>query len=134
MSRRCWTGQATVRQQKCLPGRACTEQQLPFNLWCLVATALGYENIIGIDLDDKKLALAHAQGAKAVFNARAPALPAKQQALTGGIMSSIDFVGSQASASMGIGMLARGRICDLRPVRRRYHPVAADAADTRDYH
>lgn len=74
----------------------------------LIARALGYENIIGIDLDDKKLEMALAQGAKAVFNARDPALSAKLQALTGGIMSSIDFVGSQASASMGIGLLARG--------------------------
>jgi D-arabinose 1-dehydrogenase-like Zn-dependent alcohol dehydrogenase len=77
-----------------------------------VLRAQGIANIIGCDIDDAKLAAAAKLGAKRTVNTRAP------DALQGlqGVAGAIDFVGSPATAALGIGALRKGGryvICGL---------------------
>jgi D-arabinose 1-dehydrogenase-like Zn-dependent alcohol dehydrogenase len=77
-----------------------------------VLKAKGVKNIIGCDIDDAKLAAAAKQGAKNTVNTRAP--DALQQLQ--GVAGAIDFVGSPATASLGIAALRKGGryvICGL---------------------
>ncbi len=77
-----------------------------------VLRAKGARNIIGCDIDDAKLSAAAKLGAKKTVNTRAPdALQALQ-----GVAGTIDFVGSPATAALGIGALRKGGryvICGL---------------------
>jgi D-arabinose 1-dehydrogenase-like Zn-dependent alcohol dehydrogenase len=77
-----------------------------------VLRAKGARNIIGCDLDDAKLSAAAKLGAKRTVNTRAPeALQTLQ-----GVAAAIDFVGSPATAALGIGALRKGGryvICGL---------------------
>ncbi|HYN13555.1 MAG TPA: alcohol dehydrogenase [Burkholderiales bacterium] len=77
-----------------------------------VLRAKGVGNIIGCDIDDAKLSAAAKLGAKKTVNTRAPdALQALQ-----GVAGTIDFVGSPATAALGIGALRKGGryvICGL---------------------
>jgi D-arabinose 1-dehydrogenase-like Zn-dependent alcohol dehydrogenase len=77
-----------------------------------VLRAKGVKNIIGCDIDEAKLAAAAKQGAKKTLNTKAP--DALQQLQ--GIAAAIDFVGSPATASLGIAALRKGGryiICGL---------------------
>lgn len=69
-----------------------------------VLRAQGVRNIIGCDIDDGKLAAAAKQGAKRTVNTRAP--DALQQIQ--GVAGAIDFVGSPATAALGIAALRKG--------------------------
>jgi D-arabinose 1-dehydrogenase-like Zn-dependent alcohol dehydrogenase len=69
-----------------------------------VLRAKGVRNIIGCDIDDTKLAAAKTLGAKTTVNTRnADALQQIQ-----GIAGALDFVGSPATASLGIAALRKG--------------------------
>jgi D-arabinose 1-dehydrogenase-like Zn-dependent alcohol dehydrogenase len=77
-----------------------------------VLKAKGVKNIIGCDIDEAKLAAAAKQGAKKTVNTRAP--DALQQLQ--GVAGAIDFVGSPATAALGIAALRKGGryvICGL---------------------
>jgi D-arabinose 1-dehydrogenase-like Zn-dependent alcohol dehydrogenase len=77
-----------------------------------VLRAKGAGNIIGCDIDEAKLSAAAKLGAKKTANTRAPdALQTLQ-----GVAAVIDFVGSPATAALGIGALRKGGryvICGL---------------------
>jgi D-arabinose 1-dehydrogenase-like Zn-dependent alcohol dehydrogenase len=77
-----------------------------------VLQARGVRNVIGCDIDDTKLAAAGKLGAKKTVNTRgADALQQIQ-----GVAAAIDFVGSQATAALGIAALRKGGryvICGL---------------------
>jgi D-arabinose 1-dehydrogenase-like Zn-dependent alcohol dehydrogenase len=77
-----------------------------------ILRAQGVKNIIGCDIDDAKLAAAARQGAKRTVNTKAP--DALQQLQ--GVAAAIDFVGSPATASIGVAALRKGGryvICGL---------------------
>ena len=77
-----------------------------------VLRAKGVRNIIGCDIDDAKLGAAAKLGAKKTVNTRAPDALAQIQ----GIAGAIDFVGSAATAALGIAALRKGGryvICGL---------------------
>lgn len=77
-----------------------------------VLRAKGVKNIIGCDIDEAKLAAAAKLGARKTVNTRAP--DALQQIQ--GAAGAIDFVGSPATASLGIAALRKGGryvICGL---------------------
>ena len=69
-----------------------------------VLRATGVKRIIGCDIDEAKLAAAAKLGARKTVNTRAP--DALQQLQ--GIAGAIDFVGSPATASLGIAALRKG--------------------------
>jgi len=60
--------------------------------------------IVGCDIDDAKLAAAKKLGAKKTVNTRAPDALRQMQ----GVAAAIDFVGSPATASLGIAALRKG--------------------------
>ncbi|HEY1289352.1 MAG TPA: alcohol dehydrogenase [Burkholderiales bacterium] len=69
-----------------------------------ILKARGIRNIIGCDIDDTKLAAAQRLGAKKTVNTRgAEALQQVQ-----GVAGAIDFVGSPATAALGIAALRKG--------------------------
>jgi D-arabinose 1-dehydrogenase-like Zn-dependent alcohol dehydrogenase len=77
-----------------------------------VLRAQGAKNIVACDIDDAKLTVAAKLGAKRTVNTRAP--DAADQVR--GIAGALDFVGSPATASLGIGALRKGGryiICGL---------------------
>jgi D-arabinose 1-dehydrogenase-like Zn-dependent alcohol dehydrogenase len=77
-----------------------------------VLRAKGVKHIVGCDIDDAKLAAAAKQGAKTTVNTQQPDAIQKLQ----GIAAAIDFVGSPATAALGIGALRKGGryvICGL---------------------
>jgi alcohol dehydrogenase, propanol-preferring len=69
-----------------------------------ILKARGVRNIIGCDIDDAKLAAARRLGAKKTVNTRAA--EALQQVQ--GVAGAIDFVGSPATAALGIAALRKG--------------------------
>jgi D-arabinose 1-dehydrogenase-like Zn-dependent alcohol dehydrogenase len=69
-----------------------------------VLRAKGAKNIVACDIDDAKLVAARKLGAKETVNTRAPDA-AKQLA---GIAAAADFVGSPATAALGLGALRKG--------------------------
>jgi alcohol dehydrogenase, propanol-preferring len=69
-----------------------------------VLRAKGAKHIVACDIDDAKLAAARKQGAHLTLNTKAP--DANQQLQ--GIAAAIDFVGSPATAALGIGALRKG--------------------------
>jgi D-arabinose 1-dehydrogenase-like Zn-dependent alcohol dehydrogenase len=77
-----------------------------------VLRARGLKNIVACDIDDAKLAAAAKLGAKELVNTRSPDAGQK----LAGIAAAIDFVGSPATAALGIGGLRKGGryvICGL---------------------
>ena len=77
-----------------------------------VLRARGVKQILACDIDDAKLAAARKQGAKEVINTRGSDAIQKMQ----GLAAAIDFVGSPATAALGIGALRKGGryvICGL---------------------
>jgi D-arabinose 1-dehydrogenase-like Zn-dependent alcohol dehydrogenase len=77
-----------------------------------VLRAKGVKQIVACDIDDAKLDAARKQGAKEVVNTRAADAAQKLQ----GLAAAIDFVGSPATAALGIGALRKGGryvICGL---------------------
>ncbi len=77
-----------------------------------VLRAKGVKQIVACDIDDSKLAAAAKQGAKTTLNTKADDANQKLQ----GIAAAIDFVGSPATAALGIGALRKGGryvICGL---------------------
>jgi D-arabinose 1-dehydrogenase-like Zn-dependent alcohol dehydrogenase len=77
-----------------------------------VLRARGIKEIVACDIDDSKLAAATKLGAKKTVNTRAPDAGASLQ----GIAAAIDFVGSPATAALGIAALRKGGryiICGL---------------------
>jgi D-arabinose 1-dehydrogenase-like Zn-dependent alcohol dehydrogenase len=76
-----------------------------------VLRARGVKNIVACDIDDAKLATAAKLGARRTVNTRDNA-PGKLQGMAG----ALDFVGSAATAALGIGALRKGGryvICGL---------------------
>ena len=69
-----------------------------------VLRARGVKNIVACDIDDAKLATAGKLGARETLNTRAPDAPQKLQ----GIAGVIDFVGTPATAALGIAALRKG--------------------------
>jgi D-arabinose 1-dehydrogenase-like Zn-dependent alcohol dehydrogenase len=69
-----------------------------------VLKARGVANIIGGDIDEAKLAAARKLGAKKTVNTRAADALQQMQ----GVAASIDFVGSPATAALGIAALRKG--------------------------
>ena len=77
-----------------------------------ILRARGAKNIVACDIDNAKLEVAAKMGAKETLNTRAGDAPPKLQ----GLAAAIDFVGSPATASLGIGALRKGGryvICGL---------------------
>jgi D-arabinose 1-dehydrogenase-like Zn-dependent alcohol dehydrogenase len=77
-----------------------------------VLRAKGVKHIVGCDIDDAKLAAAAKQGAKTTVNTQVQDSIQKLQ----GIAAAIDFVGSPATAALGIAALRKGGryvICGL---------------------
>ena len=77
-----------------------------------VLRAQGAKNIVACDIDDAKLAVAAKLGAKRTINTRASEAPEQLR----GIAGALDFVGSPATAMLGIGALRKGGryiICGL---------------------
>jgi D-arabinose 1-dehydrogenase-like Zn-dependent alcohol dehydrogenase len=77
-----------------------------------VLRAEGVRHVIACDIDDAKLAAAARLGAKETVNTGEPDAGPKLQ----GIAAAIDFVGSPATAALGIGALRKGGryvICGL---------------------
>ncbi len=77
-----------------------------------ILRARGAKNIVACDIDNAKLEVAGKMGAKETLNTRAGDAPPKLQ----GLAAAIDFVGSPATASLGIGALRKGGryvICGL---------------------
>lgn len=75
----------------------------------LIAQGLGYERVLAVDVDAGKLAWARANGAQVAVNARdANAAQQIKDATGGGAMAMVDFVGSSATAQLGIDVLTRG--------------------------
>jgi D-arabinose 1-dehydrogenase-like Zn-dependent alcohol dehydrogenase len=77
-----------------------------------VLRAKGVRHVVACDIDDAKLAAAARLGAKETVNTGAPNAGPKLQ----GIAAAIDFVGSPATAALGIGALRKGGryvICGL---------------------
>jgi D-arabinose 1-dehydrogenase-like Zn-dependent alcohol dehydrogenase len=77
-----------------------------------VLRARGVKNIVGCDIDDAKLAVAAKLGAKRTVNTRADGAGAQLQ----GVAGVLDFVGSPATAALGIAALRKGAryvICGL---------------------
>ena len=77
-----------------------------------ILRARGVKHIVACDIDDAKLGVATRMGAKETLNTRAADAPPKLQ----GLAAAIDFVGSPATASLGIGALRKGGryvICGL---------------------
>ncbi|HUQ25508.1 MAG TPA: alcohol dehydrogenase [Burkholderiales bacterium] len=69
-----------------------------------VLRAKGVKNIVACDIDDTKLAAAAKLGAKLMVNTRSPDAAQKLQ----GIAGVIDFVGTPATAALGIAALRKG--------------------------
>jgi D-arabinose 1-dehydrogenase-like Zn-dependent alcohol dehydrogenase len=69
-----------------------------------VLKARGVATIVGCDIDDAKLAAAQKLGAKKTVNTRAPDALQQMQ----GVAAAIDFVGSPATAALGIAALRKG--------------------------
>jgi D-arabinose 1-dehydrogenase-like Zn-dependent alcohol dehydrogenase len=69
-----------------------------------VLRAKGVKNIVACDIDDAKLATAAKLGAKFILNTQAPESAQKLQ----GIAGAIDFVGTPATAALGIAALRKG--------------------------
>src|SRR4030095_5493264 len=69
-----------------------------------VLRAKGVKNIVACDIDDAKLASAAKLGAKVLLNTKAPDSAQKLQ----GIAGAIDFVGTPATAALGIAALRKG--------------------------
>jgi D-arabinose 1-dehydrogenase-like Zn-dependent alcohol dehydrogenase len=77
-----------------------------------VLRAKGVKHIVACDIDEGKLAAAAKQGAKITVNTQAADATQKLQ----GIAAAIDFVGSPATAALGIAALRKGGryvICGL---------------------
>ncbi|HSA91235.1 MAG TPA: alcohol dehydrogenase [Burkholderiales bacterium] len=77
-----------------------------------VLRAKGVKHVVACDIDDAKLEAAGRLGAKEKLNTRRPDAAQKLQ----GIAAAIDFVGSPATAALGIGALRKGGryvICGL---------------------
>jgi D-arabinose 1-dehydrogenase-like Zn-dependent alcohol dehydrogenase len=77
-----------------------------------ILKARGVANIVGCDIDDAKLASARKLGAKKIVNTRSPDALRELQ----GIAAAVDFVGSPATAGLGIAALRKGGryvICGL---------------------
>jgi D-arabinose 1-dehydrogenase-like Zn-dependent alcohol dehydrogenase len=77
-----------------------------------VLRARGLRHVVACDIDDAKLAAASRLGAKETLNTRSPDAAQKLQ----GIAAAIDFVGSPATAALGVGALRKGGryvICGL---------------------
>jgi D-arabinose 1-dehydrogenase-like Zn-dependent alcohol dehydrogenase len=71
--------------------------------------AVGHERIIAIDHDDDKLAAANAAGAAATLNSRAADAPKLLRELArGALYGAVDFVGSAATAELGLAALRKG--------------------------
>ena len=69
-----------------------------------VLRAKGVKNIVACDIDDTKLAAALKLGAKQALDTRSPDAAQKLQ----GIAGAIDFVGTPATAALGIAALRKG--------------------------
>jgi D-arabinose 1-dehydrogenase-like Zn-dependent alcohol dehydrogenase len=69
-----------------------------------VLRAKGVKNIVACDIDAKKLETARGLGAKESVDTRAPDAAQK----LAGIAGAIDFVGTQATAALGIAALRKG--------------------------
>ena len=67
-----------------------------------ILRARGVKNIVACDIDDAKLEVAAKMGAKSAEHAR------RRRAKLQGLAAAIDFVGSPATASLGIGALRKG--------------------------
>jgi D-arabinose 1-dehydrogenase-like Zn-dependent alcohol dehydrogenase len=69
-----------------------------------VLKARGAAAIVGCDIDDAKLDAAQKLGARKTVNTRAPDALQQMQ----GVAAAIDFVGSPATAALGIAALRKG--------------------------
>ena len=77
-----------------------------------VLRARGVKHIVACDIDPAKLSAARGLGARTLLDTRAPQASQQLQ----GIAAAIDFVGSPATAALGIGALRKGGryvICGL---------------------
>ena len=71
--------------------------------------AMGHERIIAVDVDAAKLNAAEVAGAAATIDSRDVEVAKKLQQIAGGpIYSTVDFVGTAATASFALGALRKG--------------------------
>jgi len=73
----------------------------------LALSVFNYEPLV-VDVDDSKLEQARQLGVRQVFNANSPDLGREIKKTTGGIATSIDFVGSSSSTDIGLQCLRKG--------------------------
>jgi len=73
-----------------------------------IALSMGIEPIV-VDIDDNKLAVAEALGAKEVLNSSDPTVAKEIKKMTGGgAFAALDFVGAEASTNLGLACLRKG--------------------------
>lgn len=71
--------------------------------------ALGHENIVVVDIDERKLTAAMSAGAAATVDGRADDAAKRLTAIAGGALyGAVDFVGSAATAELALGALRKG--------------------------
>ena len=74
-----------------------------------IADAMGFANVIGIDIDDAKLEAAREMGATAVMNSRRDDAVDELKRLTDGrLMGAVDTFGSEATAKLAINAFSKG--------------------------
>ena len=74
-----------------------------------IASAMGFRNIIGIDIDDAKLDAAIEMGATATLNSRREdAIDELKRITSGRLMGAVDTFGSEATAKLAINSFSKG--------------------------
>jgi D-arabinose 1-dehydrogenase-like Zn-dependent alcohol dehydrogenase len=74
-----------------------------------VAKGIGFEKVLAIDINDERLTLAETEyGADLVANSRNADITSAILKKTGGINAVVDFVGSEQTSALALGLLSRG--------------------------
>ncbi|WP_028357424.1 alcohol dehydrogenase [Brackiella oedipodis] len=74
----------------------------------LIAKALGFKNIVTVDISDEKLATSKKLGATQTVNSKNEGALETLKGLEGGVYQVLDFVGSGQTAQLGTGILSKG--------------------------
>lgn len=73
-----------------------------------IASAMGYENIVAVDIDDDKLAATQEMGAREIINSRNENALEQLQAITAGKLHAVvDTFGSEETSQLAINTLAK---------------------------
>jgi D-arabinose 1-dehydrogenase-like Zn-dependent alcohol dehydrogenase len=73
-----------------------------------VAKGIDFRQVLALDIDDERLKLAPEYGADMTANSRGNEVIPAVLGRTGGMTAVIDFVGSEQTAALGLGLLSAG--------------------------